>query len=160
MDPVIKSLPTTKLVGMRMRMSLQNNLTPKLWGSFMPHRQKVEHVSSPWLYSLQNYPSHVDMNSFTPAVEFEKWAAVEVSEDDQIPENMERFTIPTGDYAVFIHKGLPQDFPKTFDLIFNQWLPQSEYQLDKRPHFERLPPNYRPDNPESEEEVWIPVSRK
>jgi AraC family transcriptional regulator len=61
-------------------------------------------------------------------------------------------------YAVFKHKGATSSFHLTSDYIFNHWIPQSEYELDHRPHFEILGDQYLgPDNPESEEEVWIPI---
>ena len=43
--------------------------------------------------------------------------------------------------------------------IFGRWLPQSEYELDDREHFELLPEGYSPVDPEAEEEVWIPIKR-
>jgi AraC family transcriptional regulator len=41
--------------------------------------------------------------------------------------------------------------------IFNTWLPKSGYQLDRRPHFEILGEKYKNNNPDSEEEIWIPI---
>ncbi len=59
-----------------------------------------------------------------------------------------------GLYAVFIHKGLPQDFPGTAQYIFGSWLPNSEYELDQREHFELLGSKYKTNDPTSKEEVW------
>jgi AraC family transcriptional regulator len=41
--------------------------------------------------------------------------------------------------------------------IFNTWLPQSNYQLAPRPHFEILGEKYKNNHPDSEEEIWIPI---
>ncbi len=44
--------------------------------------------------------------------------------------------------------------------IFGSWLPESEYELDSREHFEVLPETYQPMNPKAREEVWIPIKAK
>ncbi len=92
--------------------------------------------------------------------EFEKWAAIEVADHNSIPEGMDSFSLESGLYAVFIHKGAASKGPETFQYIFGNWLPGSSYELDKRPHFEILGEKYKNDDPESEEEIWIPVKKK
>ena len=59
----------------------------------------------------------------------------------------------------FFYKGLNTDH-KIFEYIFKEWLPKSNYILDNRPHFEVLGENYKNDNADSEEEIWIPVKLK
>jgi len=44
--------------------------------------------------------------------------------------------------------------------IMSQWLPNSKYILDHRPHFELLGAKYKNNSPDSEEEVWIPIKEK
>jgi len=73
---------------------------------------------------------------------------------------METFTIPAGMYAVFLYKGTPAEFGPTFNYIFNTWLPGSAYEADDRPHFEVLGEKYKNNDPESEEEIWVPIRLK
>jgi AraC family transcriptional regulator len=54
------------------------------------------------------------------------------------------------------HHGPATDV-STFEYIFARWLPASGYALDGRPHFEVLPADYRPLDPDAREEIWIPV---
>ena len=89
--------------------------------------------------------------------EFEKWAAVEVSDFDKIPDGMEPYALKGGLYAVFIYKGLPSDFSNTAMYIFGTWVPSSEYELDDREHFYLMGDKYKNNDPSSEEEVWIPI---
>jgi predicted transcriptional regulator YdeE len=96
----------------------------------------------------------------THDLEFEKWAAAEVSDFDSIPENMEPYVLQGGLYAVFMHKGAASTGFKTFQFIFGTWLPQSEYELDNREHFEILGEKYKNEDPDSEEEIWIPIKHK
>ena len=91
--------------------------------------------------------------------EFDKWAAVEVSKFDAITEGMESFILNEGLYAVFDYKGLSTDV-QIFIYIFTEWLPNSNYLLDERPYFEILGSKYKNNDPESEEEIWIPVKPK
>ncbi|MFN9597179.1 MAG: GyrI-like domain-containing protein, partial [Bacteroidota bacterium] len=49
---------------------------------------------------------------------------------------------------------------KTFHHIFNEWIPNSEFNIDQRPHFEIMPEGYKADDPNAMEEVWIPIIKK
>ena len=159
MIPRIERIPEKKLIGQRMKMSLIDNKTGELWGNFMQRRKEIKNNIGQELYSMQIYDKLYFIN-FNPKTEFEKWAAAEVSDFEQVPAEMEIFTIPGGLYAVFLHKGAAETGAKTFHYIFETWLPNSAFVLDERPHFEMLGEKYRNDDPNSEEEIWIPVKSK
>lgn len=144
------------LVGIRMKMSFTADKTRELWHSFMVRKSGIKNAKGSDLYSMQVYNS-LYFTGFNPAAEFEKWAAVEITDFDTIPEKMESYTLSGGLYAVFVHKGAASASPATFQFIFGKWLPDSDYELDNRPHFELLGDKYRNDDPDSEEEIWIPV---
>lgn len=159
MVPRIEILPEKKLVGIRMRMSFANNKTGELWKSFMLHRKEIKNNLTDELYSMQIYDKPFSFVKFHPGKSFEKWAAVEVIDFNFIPVKMQSFTLTGGLYAVFIHQGPASDGPRTFQYIFGTWLPNSEYSLDNRPHFELLSEKYKNEDPDSEEEVWIPIKK-
>lgn len=159
MSPELKTLSPTKLVGMRLSMSLVANRTPDLWRSFMPRRNQILNAVGNDLISMQVYPTSFDFSAFDPHHPFEKWAARPVLHYTQVPEGMETFDLPGGLYAVFHYKGLPTD-PRIFQYIFGQWLPSSPYIADHRPHFEILGDKYKNHDPESEEEIWIPIKER
>lgn len=156
MTPRIETLPEKKLVGQRMRMTLASNKTGELWRNFMPRRKEIKSVTSN-LFSMQVYNQPMDVGNFNQ--EFEKWAAIEVIDFDTIPAGMESFELPGGLYAVFFYRGLSTD-TKIFQYIFGSWLPGSNYLLDNRPHFEILGERYKNNDPNSEEEIWIPIKPK
>ena len=159
MYPIIRTIPETRLVGQRAIMTFADNNTPALWKNFMPRRKEIENSIGTDLYSMQIYaPSF--FNNFNPNTEFEKWAAVEVSEFSTIPLGMETHTLPSGLYAVFLYKGASNAGTNAFKYIFETWLPCSDYELDNRPHFEILGERYKNNDPSSEEEIWIPVKAK
>lgn len=159
MNPVFETISEKKLIGQRLKMSLSGNKTADLWRKFMPERDKIENRVGYDLISMQIYPDSY-FSEFNPDTEFEKWAAAEVSDYGIIPDGMETYTIPAGLYAVFHYKGDPREGAKIFEYIFSTWLPASGYMLDNRPHFEVLGDKYKNNNPESEEEIKIPVKLK
>jgi AraC family transcriptional regulator len=159
MEAIIKFIQPKKLVGKSLKMSLTENSTAQLWGSFMPRVKEVANRITTNKFSLQVYEPNYFKN-FNPSNEFVKWALVEVADFDNIPEGLETFELLGGQYAVFIHKGDATTFYKTAQFIFDEWLPNSAYVLDDRPHFEVLGEKTKRDDPTSEEEVWIPIKAK
>ena len=158
MTPRIENLSDKKLIGKRLTMSLANNKTGELWGNFMSKRREITNNVSNDLISMQVYkPTH--FADFKPTNEFEKWATVEVTNFESVPTEMETFSLAGGLYAVFDYKGSSND-PSIFQYIFGTWLPSSEYLLDDRPHFEVLGDKYKNNDPNSEEEIWIPIKPK
>ena len=138
-----------------MTMSFSNFAIAELWRGFVPLLKHIKERTSSDMISLAIYqPGHFE--SFTPSNEFEKWAAVEVSDFNAVPQELEAFILPGGLYAVFDYKGLNTD-NSIFQYIYGTWLPNSGYVLDNRPHFEVLGEKYRNNDPDSEEEIWIPV---
>lgn len=160
MDCRIETLAEKKMIGHRRVMSFANNETRQLWQGFMPHRKEIGNAIGTELYSVQVYDAAFSFERFDPIREFEKWAVVEVTDFESVPEGMEALTIPGGLYAVFHHVGPASAGPRTFQYIFGTWLPGSDYVLDTRPHFEVLGEKYKNEDPASEEDIWIPIRQK
>lgn len=158
MEPRIELAPERKVVGLHLTMSLANNKTGLLWKEFMSRRKEIINKVTNDLISLQVYPP-THFKSFQLTNEFEKWAAVEVRDFDNVPEGMKTFVITKGLYAVFHYQGSSND-PRIFQYIYGTWIPNSPYRLDDRPHFEVLGEKYKNNDPASEEEIWIPIKEK
>jgi len=156
----IKQLERTYLCGLSQKMSVENDLTEELWRRFMPERKRISNPVGTDLFSMQVYDIKPDFVHFDPSSDFTKWAAIEVSDHLHVPKGLYPYVLNGGLYAVFIHQGTPQQFRNTFSYIFEHWIPASEYELDHREHFERLPLDYSPFDPEAKEEVWVPIKRK
>ncbi|OXA76602.1 AraC family transcriptional regulator [Flavobacterium aquidurense] len=159
MEARIENLTEKKLLGKHLDMSFIENKTFQLWSSFMPRRKEIKNSLDSNLYSLEVFPAgHFD--NFDPNNTFQKWAAVEVSDFENIPSEMETLVIPNGLYAVFLHKGPATEAYQTYHSIFTEWLPNSEYTVDDRPHFAVMDERYKKDDPNSEEEIWIPIKHR
>jgi AraC family transcriptional regulator len=159
MKPRIETINEKKLVGKRQIMSFANYTVGQLWGSFMPIRNEITNKVSANLISMVVYkPNHFE--NFNPENEFVRWAAVEVTDFENIPNEIETYILSNGLYAVFQYKGLSSGSAAFYQYIYSDWIPNSEFQLDNRPHFEILGEKYKNDDPTSEEEVWIPIKMK
>jgi len=158
MQPKIVTLEPKKLVGKHLSMSLANNKTGQLWGQFAPRIKEISNRTTADKISMQVYPPNY-YQKFSPIREFEKWATVEVDNYEVIPIDIETFNLTGGLYAVFDYKGSSAD-TRIFQYIFSEWIPNSIYQVDNRPHFEVLGAKYQNNDPNSEEEIWIPIKKK
>ncbi len=147
-----------RLIGLKITTSLSEDKTFNLWNSFMKRRGEIKNRINDSYYSIQKYPENLDMDSFTPITIFEKWAAVAVSNINEIPEGMEVVEIDAGKFAKFIHFGTASDFYRTSQYIYGTWLPSSGFELRNAHHFEIMDSNYKgPDDPDSQEDVFIPI---
>jgi AraC family transcriptional regulator len=154
MNPQIITFPETKCIGKRLTMSFANYRVFELWSSFMPRRNQIKNTLNSNLFNVQINPKDF---SFDPNELFEKWAVVPVEDFSELPNDMETLVIEEGLYAVFNFKGNHTTIAQFFNQIYTEWLPSSGYQLDNRPQFEILGYKYKNNDPNSEEEIWIPI---
>ena len=154
-EPRFVSAKRLELTGFHINMSLSQNKTQELWQSFMPE-WKLAGLPRAEFYSVEVYPEGY-FASFDPNKAFQKWAAVEVISEINVPESWEKLEIPEGLYAVFTYKGKSSEIHNIYQYILGTWINNSPYQLDDRPHMGVMGEKYKNDDPESEEELWIPV---
>jgi AraC family transcriptional regulator len=159
MTPRIVTITEKKLVGKRMVMSYANYRIGELWGGFMPKRREITNNLTNDLISLVVY-SPIHFVDFKPTSEFERWATVEVENFNNVPDTMEPFILSGGLYAVFNYKGMSSGASVFFQYIYSEWVPNSDFILDNRAHFEVLGEKYKNNDPSSEEEIWIPIKTK
>ena len=154
MNPKFITIPEKKVIGIKSTMKhgeFENIIA--LWKRFMPNRKAIKSVVNEDLIAMQNYS---DFNNF--ASSFEIWACVEVKDNDTVPQGMETFTIPKGEYAIFLHKGM--DASATYQNIMTDWLPSSGYAIDDRPHFQVMGEKYKNGSADSEEDFYVPIKIK
>ena len=161
MEPRTLEIKPKKLIGMSMQITMaeQSTKTPELWKKFRPRCQEIQNKLNSDFISMQIYAPDLKMENVNLQTQIEKWAAIEVSDYEQVPEGMQTYTLQGGLYAVFLYKGTASAFRQMFMHIFNTWLPKSEYTLDNREHFEILGEKYIPTDPDSEEDIYIPIKK-
>jgi AraC family transcriptional regulator len=136
-------------------------IEPKPFGNALaPYAKKLSLRQTPICIRWRLYPPHY-FKAFNPQALFVKWAAVAVTSlEHKLEAPLQSLKVASGLYAVFIHKGPASATPKTHEYIFSNWLPQSDYQLNNRPHLALMPSGYNPKAEDGKEEIWIPIEKK
>lgn len=157
--PRIEKSRERLLLGMRTRMSLVENTTQALWSSFVPVSKDIRNRKGAEWYSVEVYPDTY-FKTYDPGKTFEKWAAVAVeSAATSLPPGLEQFLIEEGLYAIFSYQGVASEVHRLYQYIFVDWIPASGFALDQRPHFALMGPGYKAEDPDSQEELWIPIRK-
>lgn len=151
----IISIPKRTFAGMQKTMSLANDQTFELFSQFMPRKKEFRNNLNNDVFDLIVYPPAY-FEKFEPTKEFVKWALMEVEDFDYNPVGMESFTLQAGEYAVF-SQPLKEYDQSIFEKIFTEWMPQSKYEIDERPHFDILIEEIQKRNPDAIQEIWIPI---
>lgn len=157
MKPRFENQNARHLVGICRRKGAGTESTADLWKEFMPRRREIKNRVNSDLISMRVFYRSND-DPLTRKTPFDEWVAVEVSETIAVPGGMESYRVPEGLYAIFIHRGPASRAPRTMEFIFGEWLPNADCTLDDRPHLAIMGADYKRDDPEAEEEIWIPVS--
>jgi AraC family transcriptional regulator len=106
LQPRLEMLVGKSLGGKRLTMSFAENRTTELWRQFMPRRAGIPNPITTHLYSVEIFGDPHFFERFDTNRAFEKWAAIEVEDLDNIPDDLEGLRLPSGMYAVFIvHQG-------------------------------------------------------
>ncbi|MBO6201548.1 MAG: GyrI-like domain-containing protein [Chryseobacterium sp.] len=148
----IEIIDPKKLVGFSITTSFQEDKTPIVWRKLMMRRNEITNRISDQLFSLQIYPEN-----FTPDQSFTKYAIAEVSDFDNMPNDFETFALEGGKYLVFSYQGKAENGPELFGYIFQNFIPENQFEVDKRPHFEIFSDDYNPNSDFAKEEIWIPI---
>lgn len=100
-----------------------------------------------------------DDPSITPEEKLRYDACITVNKDIKPEREVTLNTITGGKYAVFLHKGSYENLKDTYNAIFMEWLPSSNYELKDMPCFElylnRDPRRTKPENLKTE--IHVPV---
>jgi AraC family transcriptional regulator len=84
--------------------------------------------------------------------------ALEVESLDEIPVQFTAKTLPRMHYLKFFHKGLSGQVGRTYQFIYDKWLPETSYKLPHFFNFEYYGDRHLgPYNEESVSEIYIPV---
>ena len=150
--PTIIQFDGTLLCGASAPMTLRTFTPWTLWPKVMPQLSRVSNRKNKDLISLRSFEG-IPVFGPTADPNFTYCGGAEVAGPN---EGLEHLEIPPGTYAVFHYKGLSSD-SSVWRYIYIEWLPNSPWELDHRPHFERLGAKYKNEDPNSEEDIYIPV---
>jgi AraC family transcriptional regulator len=125
----------------------------KEWGLFMNEVDTIKNVIKPErYYQVQYWSDNQDLDGMY------FFTGIEVSKLEDVNPLFVLKTIPAGKYLRFIHKGLANKVGYTYKYIYNQFLPNTDYVLNKPFNFEYYGEKcLGPYNENSESEIFIPI---
>jgi predicted transcriptional regulator YdeE len=121
-----------------------------IWKAFEPYIDQIRPISTGWRYYSVYYATKQQGV-------FDYLAGMGVQSDAAAPDpNLVARKVPAARYAVF--KCPFQDIGKTYQEIFNNWLPNSRYEIDKKScSFEIYAMRGRENRPVF---IYIPIKNK
>ncbi len=138
------------IVGLGERYNAENSAgIPAQWQRFAPHIGHIPEQVGRTTYGV--------LCNSDDAGNTEYISGVEVSGFSKAPAELSRLRIPEARYAVFTHRDHIAAILRTWFTNFNQWLPESGYQLAEGPEFELYGENYDPNDGSGGLEIWIPI---
>ena len=160
MPPEVVALPDTMVVGLRFLCDLRS---PDLSGDITAHWER----SSPLLRAAGTggYPNRrygigwpVEGREADPVLEY--LAGREWEPGRGLPSGFRSFRIPKGLYLRAVHRGSPRLERETFLYLYGAFLPGSDLRVRGAFDFDVYAERFhadRPDDPDSEVEIYIPV---
>lgn len=157
MEPRIFTKPAFTLVGLRYFGKNENQEISGLWTKF---NQRIQALGG-----LKNETGEAAIGlCIGPDEEhsdgsFEYVAGFPVTKVEDVPEGFVVRDVPEYTYAVFAHKGDLTSLGKTYEYIYECWLPQSGYQLADRIDFEYYDEEFKDFAPDSVFYIYVPVKK-
>ncbi|MBL4688776.1 MAG: AraC family transcriptional regulator [Nannocystaceae bacterium] len=156
-DPQMTKRPRMRLVGMKTRFygvdSEKNNIAskiPPLWAEFTPRVLEIPHLVAGTGYGvIRTTSSDSDLLEYV--------AAVEVTDVGEAPPGMVALELEAETYAVFDHRGDPDQLDLTVNYIYSTWLTQSGKWHTQGADLEIYGPDYLQGSTESKMQYAIPI---
>ena len=157
LNPEIYRQESMRLVGLKTCFysvdSEKNNIgnkIPPLWDSFLGRIDEIKNTVPDICYGvIQQTQDKTDL--------LEYYAAIQVTELEQLPEKMTSIEIPTSSYARFTHIGAGETIDNTVNYIYSSWLLKSGRQHTYGPDLEIYGPEYLPISERSVMHYAIPI---
>lgn len=157
MKATIINRPDTSVICARATGNYQES-TAKAWQKIMSFAYGKRLMSK----DVQSIGISHDDPTVTDAEHIRYDACLTLVTDIEADDELYNHTIAGGIYAQFLHKGSYDKFPDAYASIFNNWLPESDYQLRDEVCFEiylnRDPRRTKPENLRTE--IYIPLQAK
>jgi len=127
----------------------------KEWSGLMAIAGLIKNKIEPAHYFQVQY-----WNESQPQEGMHFFMGVEVNSIKEVSPQFVVKIIPQGNYLIFTHKGLSKDVGLAYRYIYQEYLPDTDFVLDKPFNFELYGDKYlSPFNKKSESQLFIPVSR-
>ena len=163
LEPSIVKKPPLSIVGLEtpfihaLSPDTNNHIIGPLWDQFIRRAKEVPHRAGDAMYGIiYGRPE----SERTHPHELQYIAGVAVSSLGEVPEGMVPRAIPTGKFAVFIHRGSIMKIAETCREIYRVSLPQSGWEHAEIADVELYDERFDCESEQSEMEYWISVRPK
>jgi len=148
--PRFETAPALLLAGMYARYTCDtSSAIPAQWQRFVPHIGTIPGQIGGVAYGVR-YNSDDEGN-------FDYMCAVQVSDFSKLAPEWARLRVPPQRYAVFAHRDHVSTIRRTWNTIYNKWLPESGHSLLDAPVFERYAEDFDSHSGLGGIEIWIPI---
>jgi len=157
MEPKIINKPAFTMVGMPYFGKNEHQEISQLWEAF---NRRMEALGG-----IKNETGEAAIGlCITPEITppeggFEYVAGLPVTAVEEVPEGFVVRHVPDHTYAVFAHKGDLASLGATYAYIYENWLPQSGYQLADRIDFEYYNEDFKDFAADSVFYIYIPIKK-
>jgi AraC family transcriptional regulator len=153
--PELVELPEKILVGISFFISDDTEITSltKEWNRFINEVGTIKNKTVPeCFYQVQYWSDNQELGGLY------FFTGTEVTEVTNLNPLFVVKIIPKGKYLRFIHKGFSNKVGYTYNYIYTQFLPETDYKLTKPFNFEYYGEKYKGAcNDQSESEIYIPI---
>ena len=122
---------------------------PAQWQRFVPYLGEVPGQIGRVAYGVRY--------NFDDSGNFDYLCGVEVEDFSNLPPQWARVRLAQRRYAVFSHREHVSTIRRTWNTIWNKWLPESGVQAADAPDFERYDEQFNPMTGMGGVEVWVPI---
>ena len=122
---------------------------PSQWQRFLPHLGQIPGQLGRTAYGVR-------CNS-DEAGNFDYVCGVGMRDFSRLPADWSRVRIPEQRYAIFLQREHISTIRSTWNTIWNNWLPESGYEVVDAPNFERYGDDFDSATGTGGFEIWIPI---
>lgn len=156
----VKPYPEVFVVGLGIHTQSMSGEIPKLWEELGERQDEIEGLDEA---AHAGYGISIMGPDYMETDEFDYIAGMPVTgEPAGLPEGMQSFRIPAGEYAVVLCPNLAS-IAQGYEAIYERWLPQSDYQLDFSGGnfcFELYGEEFNPQAGSEKFFIYVPVKKK
>ncbi len=157
MEPKFFTKPNFTLMGLRYFGKNEKGEISELWEKF---NQRIEQLGGlPYETGEAAIGLCSTLEDPHPEGAFEYVAGFPVSKVEQVPEGFVLRQIPEHTYAVFAHRGDLASLGKTYEYIYEVWLPQSGYNMASKIDFEYYDQDFKDFAPDSVFYIYVPIEK-
>jgi predicted transcriptional regulator YdeE/DNA-binding transcriptional MerR regulator len=129
----------------------ENQEIAVMWqNEFMPRYEEIPAVDRQITYGVcQDDPKQPGAMRYM--------AAAEIARPENAPSGMQVWRVPAGRYAVFKHTGALETLGKTYEYIYNVWMPKSGFRRANRPDLEVYNQDFKDFQPDSVLYLYVPI---